>query len=88
MDKMGGTAGIPPNGIIYTGTRDDLQRKLRERDDRITELESALRKIADPISWLQSQLAEGEQLDWPAAYALSVNPSWLREAARESLRDQ
>lgn len=48
MDKMGDTAGIPPNGIAYTGTRDDLQRKLRARDDRITDLEAAL-DVAEAI---------------------------------------
>lgn len=46
MDKMGATAGIRPDGIVYTGSRDDLQRKLRDRDDRITVLEAALREIA------------------------------------------
>ena len=40
MDKMGDTAGLPHNGILYTGSRDDLQKKLRARDDRITELEA------------------------------------------------
>ena len=43
---MGATSGIPDNGIIYTGTRDELQRKLRARDDRITELESLVADIA------------------------------------------
>lgn len=38
MDEMGKTAGV--GLIIYSGSRDDLQRKLRARDDRITELEA------------------------------------------------
>lgn len=37
MEKMGDTDGV--GLIVYTGTREDLQRKLRERDDKITELE-------------------------------------------------
>lgn len=45
MDKMGDTNGIAPGGIIYTGTRDQLQQKLRARDDRITELEAAIREM-------------------------------------------
>lgn len=47
MDVMGKTAGIPGGGIVYTGTRDDLQKKLRARDDRITFLEAALREMAE-----------------------------------------
>lgn len=37
MEKMGDTAGV--GLIVYTGSRDDLERKLRDRDDKITELE-------------------------------------------------
>lgn len=42
--KMGDTTGFPPGAIIYTGSRDELCAKLRMRDDRITELEAALRE--------------------------------------------
>lgn len=52
-DVMGKTDGI--GLIIYSGTRDELQTKLRARDDRITDLEAALAAIiaiddADGIS--------------------------------------
>lgn len=43
MEKMGATNGV--GLIVYTGTREDLCRKLRERDDRITDLEAALDEI-------------------------------------------
>ena len=41
-DVMGDTAGV--GLIIYGGTREELQAKLRARDDRITEIEAALRE--------------------------------------------
>jgi len=85
MDKMGDTSGIPQNGIVYTGTRDDLQRKLRQRDDRITELEAALRKIAAPVAWMQSQLGPGERLDGGMAIALSNDARWLSREAEKAL---
>lgn len=40
---MGGTDGFGPNDIVYTGTREELCRKLRERDDYISSLQSAMR---------------------------------------------
>jgi hypothetical protein len=40
MDVIGDTAGV--GLIIYGGTREELQAKLRARDDRIAELEAAL----------------------------------------------
>ena len=48
MEKIGGTTGID-GLILYTGTRTDLERKLRERDDRITDLERDL--AARPTDW-------------------------------------
>lgn len=39
-DKMGGTEGV--GLIVYTGTREELCRKLRERDDEITRLRAAI----------------------------------------------
>lgn len=42
---MGGTDGL--GLIIYSGSRDELQAKLRARDERITELESVLRWFVD-----------------------------------------
>lgn len=44
-DEMGNTGCV--GLILYSGSRDDLQRKLRARDDRITVLEEALRDICD-----------------------------------------
>lgn len=35
-DKTGDTAGV--GLIVYTGSREELERKLRVRDDEITEL--------------------------------------------------
>ncbi len=48
MDTMGKTHGLGP--ILYSGTRDELQTKLRARDDeisRLTEENERLRKVAD-----------------------------------------
>lgn len=40
MEKMGATNGV--GLIVYTGTREELCRKLRERDDYIDRLQSAM----------------------------------------------
>lgn len=40
MDKMGGTTGI--KNILYTGSREQLEQKLRQRDDYITLLEDVI----------------------------------------------
>lgn len=48
MEKMGDTDGV--GLIVYTGTREDLQRKLRERDDKITELERLIYVYCDPMA--------------------------------------
>ncbi len=42
---MGQTEGV--GLIVYTGSREQLQTKLRERDDRITVLEASLRELLD-----------------------------------------
>lgn len=47
MDQMGQTDGV--GLIIYSGSRDELQAKLRARDDRISELEAALRECMNYI---------------------------------------
>lgn len=39
MDKLGKTDGFGPDAILYTGSREELQRKLRTRDDEITRLQ-------------------------------------------------
>lgn len=44
MEKMGATDGV--GLIVYTGTREELCRKLRDRDDYITKLEDALDPFA------------------------------------------
>lgn len=53
--------------------------------DRIAELETALRKIADPIAWLKANLEPGQQLDGGGAYALNNDPTWLKKVARDAL---
>ena len=40
MDKMGGTTDI--KNILYTGSREQLEQKLRQRDDYITLLEDVI----------------------------------------------
>lgn len=67
---------------------DDVPQKniaLRRASDRIADLEAALRKISDPIAWLTSELQPGETLDGDRAYALSINPHWLRETAAKAI---
>lgn len=48
MDQMGQTDGV--GLIIYSGSRDEMQTKLRARDDRITELEAALSDVLKATS--------------------------------------
>jgi predicted RNase H-like nuclease (RuvC/YqgF family) len=54
---MGKTEGL--GLIVYTGSRSDLERKLRARDDRITELEARMHRIERDIEKLADEL-EGE----------------------------
>ena len=56
-----------------------------EANERIKVLEDALKKIAYPIKYLQSNLKEGEQLNGVMALELADNSSWLKETAREVL---
>lgn len=44
-NQMGATTGV--GLIVYTGTRDELQQKLRERDDCITELEAMILRLIE-----------------------------------------
>lgn len=46
-DKMGQTEGV--GHIYYGGSRDELNARLRARDNRITELEAALKPFADAV---------------------------------------
>ncbi len=43
-DILGETDGL--GLVLYSGTRDDLQAKLRKRDDEITRLRSLLKEAA------------------------------------------
>jgi len=54
-DTMGKTDGV--GLIVYVGTRAELEAKLRRRDDRITELEAALRSVRD-IAWCADSVDE------------------------------
>ena len=46
---------------------------------------AALEKIANPISYFQKELKEGERLEGAIVLALSNDANWLKEVAREAI---
>jgi hypothetical protein len=46
-DILGDTDGL--GLVLYSGTRDDLQAKLRKRDDEITRLRSLLKEVGEAL---------------------------------------
>jgi len=64
MEEMGGTSGV--GVILYSGSRDELQRKLRARDDRITELEGVVSSQRDMLCNIarEAGFKAGEAYTW------------------------
>lgn len=58
-DKMGETEGL--GFILYTGTRDELQEKLRKRDDFITKLKARTIEDISKILGLELRVSDLEQ---------------------------
>jgi len=56
--------------------------KLQARVDRLTE---ALSSIAHPVMALKAQLGPDEKLDGAAAFALSNDPQYLKDIAKQAL---
>ena len=77
MDRMGQTDGV--GLILYSGNRDEMQAKLRARDDRITELEAALRVVDDDV--------RHHLRDSYAAPGTTIPASLIRPHAIKAVRD-
>jgi len=58
---------------------------VKEKEERIKELEEGLSKIAYPIKWMQNNLQEGEKLNGHYAIELADNARYLSDIAKSLL---
>lgn len=73
--KLGETDGV--GLIVYTGSRDELQRKLRVRDDEITRLRAELAAAYEKAA----KVADDEDGDL-TTYGQDKNTALAQEVAR------
>ncbi len=67
----------------------DYPALARKQAERISELEAALRKIADPLADIaESARANGHRLNTPEALLLANDPHYLKEIARAALSQE
>lgn len=50
-DKLGGTLGL--GYVLYSGSRDELNTKCRERDDEIDRLRAQIKELVENLKDLQ-----------------------------------
>lgn len=83
-DIVGGTTGL--GLVLYSGTRDELQTKLRARDDEIDRLRTERSELIEALTKLRFsaavllQNAEGCAVNhYGADYNLHGEPGWMAD---------
>lgn len=64
---------------------EELEKQLATAQKQIAMLRNWLKAVCNPISHMQSKLADGQRLDGSMAIQLSSNPEYLKGLAQEAL---